>query len=180
MKLKKNFISICLTISIFFLQNVYAQKDLSLWSNFDFFVGEWEGYETGKAGIGKGERTIEFIMQGKYLHWKNKSTFEPQEKNPKGEIHEDWAFISYDKFRKKFVMRQFHVEGFVNQYILDSLSSDKKKLIFFSEAIENVPSGFIAKLTYEIINENEFKEYFELSPPGKELMLYSENHWKRK
>ncbi|MBU2584537.1 MAG: hypothetical protein KKH32_04325 [Bacteroidetes bacterium] len=176
----KNFRSFYSVIFVLFFQSVYAQKDIGIWKDFEFFLGEWEGHQTGKSGIGKGERTIEFIMQGKYLHWKNKSTFEPQEKNPKGEVHEDWAFISYDKMRKKFVMRQFHVEGFVNQYILDSVSSDSKKLIFVSEVIENVPADFRARLTYEIKGESEFFEYFELVQPGKDFMLYTKNHWKKK
>jgi len=46
---------------------------------------------------------------------RNQSTYPPQAKNPKGEQHEDRGFISYDKARKKFVLRQFHVEGFVNR-----------------------------------------------------------------
>jgi len=39
-------------------------------------------------------------------------------------MHENWDIISWDRGRAKCVLRQFHVEGFVNQYILDSLSSD--------------------------------------------------------
>lgn len=161
---------------------VYSQAidDQDVWRDFEFLVGEWKATESGRIGEGRGERKIEFILQDKYIHWKNKSIFEPQEKNPNGEVHEDWAFISYDKIRKKYVMRQFHVEGFVNQYVLDSVSNDKKKLIFLSEAIENVPSGFRAKLTYEIISKNEFKEFFELAPPSKEFALYTTNHWRRK
>ena len=50
--------------------------------------------------------------------------------------------------RKTFVFRQFHGEGFVNQYTLDSLSGDKKMLVFVSEAIENIPQGWRARETY--------------------------------
>lgn len=176
----KNFRSFYSVIFVLFFQSVYAQKDISIWKDFDFLIGEWETIETGRIGEGRGERKIEFILQDKYIHWKNKSIFEPQEKNPIGEVHEDWAFISYDKMRKKFVMRQFHVEGFVNQYVLDSVSSDSKKLIFVSEVIENVPADFRARLTYEIKGESEFFEYFELAQPGKDFMLYTKNHWKKK
>jgi Domain of unknown function (DUF6597) len=35
-------------------------------------------------------------------------THPPQEKNPKGEAHEDVGFISYDEAAQKLVLRQFH------------------------------------------------------------------------
>jgi hypothetical protein len=44
------------------------------------------------------------------------------------------------------VFRQFHVEGFVNQYALDT-SSTADRLVFLSEAIENIPAGFRARET---------------------------------
>ena len=71
----------------------------------DYFVGAWDDAESGLAGIGKGDRTYEFIMDGKHLYAKNRSRFEPQEKNPKGETHEDRAFFSYDGIREKVVLR---------------------------------------------------------------------------
>ena len=45
-----------------------------------------------------------------YLHLQNRSVYDPHPKNPKGEIHEDWGMISYDKSRKHFFFRQFHVD----------------------------------------------------------------------
>jgi len=160
---------------------IFAQTEEKgdIWEPFKYFVGSWKGHETGKAGIGKGERTYEFIMKGKYLHCRNKSVFEPQEKNPKGEVHENWDFFSYDKIRKTFVLREFHIETFVNQYTLDSLSVDKKTIIFVTESIENLPPGFRARVSFFIKNENEFSEKFEIAAPEKEFELYIENFWKR-
>lgn len=40
-----------------------------------------------------------------------------------------------------FVFRQFHSEGFVNQYILDKKDSEMNELTFISEQIENAPEG---------------------------------------
>ncbi len=149
------------------------------WQPFKFFVGSWKGHETGKAGIGKGERSYEFIMKGKYLHCKNKSVFDPQEKNPKGEVHEDWTFLSYDQMRKKFVLREFHIEGYVNQYVLDSLFEDSKEMVFMTEAIENLPPNFRARFSFFIKNENEFTEKFEIAAPEKEFKPLIENYWTR-
>ncbi|MGH9939978.1 MAG: hypothetical protein ACREAM_27365, partial [Blastocatellia bacterium] len=96
--------------------------------------------------------------------------------------------FSYDRARKQFVLRQFHVEGFVNQYALASAKTDGKPdgetdgktLIFTTESIENIPPGWRARETYKIISEEEFIEVFELAAPGKEFQVYSENHLKRK
>jgi hypothetical protein len=131
-------------------------------------------------GTSKVEREYRFVLNDKFLEMKNKSTYEPQEDNPKGEVHEDCGLFSYDQGRKKFVFRQFHVEGFVNQYVLDSLPADGKTLIFVTEGIENIPSGWRARETYNILNDDEFTETFELAPPEQEFELYITNHFKRK
>jgi hypothetical protein len=160
---------------------VWAQTSppIDVWEPFQFFVGKWIGEETGKAGIGEGERSYELVLGGKYLHFKNKSTFKPQEQNPKGEVHEDWTFYSYDRFRKTFIMRQFNIEGLVNQFVLDSLSTDGKTLVFISEQVENGPAGFRARMTYNITDAHAFVETFELAPPEKEFTVYLKNSWKR-
>ena len=41
---------------------------------------------------------------------------------------------------KKLVFRQFHVEGFVNQYVEDAESS-AARIVFTTESIENIPAG---------------------------------------
>ena len=48
-----------------------------------------------------------------------------------------------------------------------------------SKNIENIASGWRARETYLILNENEFIERFELAEPGKDFGLYSEAHLKR-
>ena len=55
-----------------------------VWEPLKYFVGSWEG-----SGDSKVEREYQFVLKGKYLQAKNESTYLPQEKNPKGEVHED-------------------------------------------------------------------------------------------
>lgn len=148
-------------------------KQDTTWAAFKKFSGRWEGRSEGAPGIGRYEREYAFVLNNKFIEVKNKSTYELSEKNPKGEVHEDHGFISYDKTRKLFVLRQFHIEGFVNQYKLESVSPDRKTIVFISEAIENIPSDFRAKETYTFKNENEFTEVFELAEPGKDFQVYS-------
>ncbi len=143
-----------------------------------FFVGTWRGEQAGEPGRGTSERTYEFVLNNRFLQVRNTSTYPPQAKNPKGEVHHDMGMIGYDKARKKFVFRQFHVEGFVNTYV-EQESGGPNKLIFASEAIENIAPGWRARETYMILNKDEFIERFELAEPGKEFTLYSEAHLKR-
>jgi len=71
------------------------------------------------------------------------------------------------------MLRQFHGEGFVNQFKLDSISPDKRTMVFITEAIENIPKGWRAKETYRFLNDGELEETFELAPPAKDFSVYS-------
>lgn len=150
-----------------------------MWSSFEFFIGAWKGTGEGKPGISEVERTYRLIFNEKFIEVKNKSTYAPQEKNPKGEVHEDVGLISFDSARNFFVYRQFHVEGFVNQYTLESTADDGKTLTFATESIENIPTGWRARETYQMLSADEFTETFELAAPGKEFEVYSKSNFKR-
>lgn len=123
-------------------------------------------------------REYRFVMNGRYLEVRNQSAFPAQPRNPKGEVHEDWGMISYDRSRKTFVLRQFHVEGFVNQYAAEPVRDGV--LRFQSEAIENIPAGYRARETYTVTGPGAFVERFELAEPGKDFEVYTETRFKRK
>lgn len=148
-------------------------KQDSVWLPLRFMIGTWTGVSEGQPGKGTYERSYQLVLNKKFVEVKNKSIYPPSRENPTGEVHEDRGFISYDKRRKLFVMRQFHIEGFVNQYKIESISPDGKTIVFTSESIENIPDGFRAKETYQLIADNEFTETFELAEPGKDFELYS-------
>ncbi len=160
-------------------QEPAAAPAADVWAPFRFFVGTWQGQGEGSPGSGRGFQTFEFILRGAFLQVRNKAIFDPQAKNPSGEVHEDMGVFSYDKARKTFVLRQFHVEGFVNQYVLEGLPADGKTFVFVSEAIENIPAGFRARLTYRIVDADTFEQTFDLAPPGQELQCYSKGILKR-
>src|SRR5436190_24114264 len=75
----------------------------------------------GEPGSGKVQREYSFILNDRFIHIVNRSLYPPQAKNPKGEKHEDIGFFNYDKFTKKFVLRQFRIEGFVTQFAAESI-----------------------------------------------------------
>ena len=145
-----------------------------------FFIGKWTGKGGGEPGIGEYERSYKWLFNGKFIEIHNKSTYPPSANYPKGEVHEDAGFFSYDKACKTFVLRQFHVEGYVNQYKLDSISLDGKTLVFITESIEKIPTGWRARETYQLINSYEFEETFELAAPNENFSPYSKAKFKGK
>ena len=84
-----------------------------------FLIGRWEGTSEGQPGKGTLRREYERVLNGRFIRVRNRSEYPAQAKNPKGEIHEDEGYVSFDRARKRLVLRQFHVEGFVNQYLQD-------------------------------------------------------------
>lgn len=168
--MKKIFLITLLLPAILFAQS--TKKD-SLWFPLKPFVGIWKGEGGGEMGTGKYERTYQFILNKNFIQVNNKSTYPPTDKNPQGEVHEDIGYSSYDKGIKKFKLRQFHIESFVNEFVLGSISPDGKTIVFISTAIENTPKGWRARETYRFISDNECEETFELAEPDKDFQIYS-------
>ena len=75
--------------------------------------------------------------------------------------------------------RQFHVEGFVNQYVLERMAEENQTIRFMTEAIENIPPGWEARESYQILGPDEFLEVFELAAPGQGFEIYSKSHLQR-
>jgi hypothetical protein len=150
------------------------------WQPVRTLVGSWEGEANGEPGTGRSEREYRFTLNDRYIQVASKTTYPAQPKNPKGEVHQDLGFISYDKIARKLVLRQFHVEGFVNEYVLESASDDGRTLVFVTTAIENIPAGWRGRETYRIVSEDEFVETFALAEPGKDYATYSETRFRRK
>ena len=144
------------------------------------FIGKWEGDVKGEPGAGKAERSYGFTLNDRFIQISNTSVYPPQERNPKGEKHEDIGFFSYDRAAKKFVLRQFHIEGFVNQFIQESISEDGQTVVFITTTIENIAPGWRGRETYRFLNRDEFIETFALAEPGKDFVTYSETHFHRK
>lgn len=174
--MRKIFFVIILFPAILFAQ---SKEEVDQWRPMSFFVGSWTSTGQGCPGVSTGERSYQFVLNEKFILVKNTSVYRPQEKNPEGEVHEDWGLISYDGNRETFIWRQFHGEGFVNQYVLDSLAADGNTLVFVTENIENISPGWRAKITCHTLGQDEFTETFELAAPEKDFEVYVENHFVR-
>jgi len=138
----------------------------------DFLVGQWRGVGDGKWGTNAAERTYELIFGGVYIRGFGQSVYPKQEKNPDGEVHESLDMYSVDKTLNTLVFRQFDNEAFVTTYYLDPEASSGTTMVFVSQHLENVPSGWRARVIFEIKGENEFIEHFELDTNKGEFHRY--------
>jgi len=143
------------------------------WKVMRGLVGTWEGEGDGTFGASRIERTYELVLSGTYVRAKTRSVAE-------GDVHEDWEIISFDKMRGTPVIRQFNSEGFVNRYVLESCDTEKRRLVFVAEHIENGPPGMRARVTLELPSPDEIVETFELAMPGQELAPCVHTRLKRK
>jgi hypothetical protein len=143
-----------------------------LWALFRYFLGSWTGTGRGKPGVGSTTRSYALTLADRFVEIRNRTVCEPQESNPEGEVHEDLGLIGYDKARARYVVREFHVEGFVNQYVLEPIAPGSQTLVFITEAIENIPPGWRARTTIEILSQDHFRETFDLAGPGKPWSCY--------
>lgn len=173
----RTLITLLLTLTINTI-NVTAQQDQL--GRLDVLLGKWSGQGTG---FGNNRSTIHsefnYVMNGAFIEAQNVSEFEPTDANPDGERHVDRGFFSYDSERKIIVYRQFHIEGYVNQYILnDSLSGDSV-LVFETESIESFVPGGKARYTIHILSENEIETIFDVSFPGRDYGCFGNNRLRR-
>jgi hypothetical protein len=148
------------------------------WLPVRFLAGEWEGEAEGQPGKGSVKRSYCFVLKDKFLHEQNVSSYPAQPRNEKGEVHEHWSFVSFDRARRLLVLRQFHQEGFVNQYVLVP-GGDPGKVVFESEALENVPASWKARESYESVSPDEFVETFELAAGADPYQVYSRTRFRR-
>lgn len=171
-------IALCLVPATMVTADQQPTGETQLLSSLDPLIGRWEGTSEGQPGKGTVEREYSRILNARFVHERNRSVYPPQERNPTGEQHEDIGIFSVDRSRKRIVFRQFHIEGFVNEYVQEASSGDRT-FVFVTESIENIPSGWRARETYTLIGPDEFEEVFELAPPGKTFEVYSRSRLKR-
>jgi hypothetical protein len=166
-------------LAVLFCGTALAQPAApDVWAPVRFLIGQWEGAASGKPGKGTTQREYRFALNQRFIEARNKTTFPAQPQNPKGEVHEDWGMLSFDRARKLFVLRQFHVEGFVNQYTAGAAPGGV--LRFISESIENIPAGWRARETMTVTGPDTFTETFELAQPGQEFEIYEETRFQRR
>jgi len=148
------------------------------WKALRVFEGKWQGPTSGKPGEGTTTREYRFELNGHFLSQRDKSEYRRKEPGAELFLHEDWGMFSYDTEQKKILWRQYHSEGLVNEYELESVAADGKSLEFDTTRIENRP-GLRAKKVYRIVSADEIDETFYVAPPGKDFEVYTGAHLRR-
>ena len=167
-----------LSLILLYSSALYAQET-SL-DSFSDLIGTWQGTGSGfSSSTSVVHSEFNWVMNKRFIEVKNHSEFKPTPQQPKGEIHDDWGIISFDSARKKIIFRQFHSEGFVNQYILNDSLSNEKTFVFESEAIENFVPGGKARFTINIKRSTEIETLFDVGFPGKEMACFGSNQLKK-
>ncbi len=177
--MKKVLFGCLLTVSFGVTGVAQEQEAADTWELVRIFEGGWTGSADGRFGSSTVERTYTFVLDAAYLHEKNISTYPPQDSNPDGEVHEHWSFFSYDRARQIVVLRQFHDEHIVNQFVLNTDLTLEDVIVFDSESIENFKQDWRARERYRLISKDEFIEEFYLASPGQDFELFITTHLKR-
>lgn len=146
------------------------------WEAWRPLVGTWEGSSEGEPGKGSVKLDVGFVMNERFLKLATVADY----RNDKGQAdhHEDFGFLSFDGERSKFVFRQFHLEGFVNQYTLTSDPKADVKFELTTEKCENTPPGWRARETYRVSGDT-LQHTFELAGPDKPFQRYTKATLKR-
>jgi hypothetical protein len=143
-------------------------KKVDRWKEWRPLVGVWQGTSEGNPGKGTVRLEVSFVLKERFLKIAGTADY----KNDKGgEHHEDFGFVSYDSSRKTNVFRQFHVEGFVNHYVLTS-EPGAELIELSSESCENTPPGWKARERYAVKGDT-LEHTFELASPGKPFKVYT-------
>jgi uncharacterized damage-inducible protein DinB len=143
----------------------FGQQPDARWERLRTLAGRWEGTAEGKPGSGRTVREYRLDLNGRVLSGTNTVTYAK-------ETHEDRSVFSYDRGRKEIALRQFHGEGFVNEYRTAGAAS-ADSIQFTSFAIDNIADGWRARETYTFRGPDEVIEVFELAAPGKDFETYS-------
>lgn len=162
------------TVAALILCTVAVAQTASPLAPIEFMIGEWHGKSSGRPGEGTVHRVCERVLNDRFIECRSTVTYPPQEKNPKGEVHVERAFFSYDKAAKTIRLRQFHGESFVVTY-----SADEAGRVFVSDHVENTPAGWRARETYETPSADKWIERFDLAAAGKEFTTYSSSTLER-
>lgn len=179
-QLAKSVATILICASAFAGAACAADPEADHWLPIRRLIGDWSGTVTGEPGLGVVTRRYAFVMNDRFVQETNTSRYPRQEQNKSGEVHEHWGFFSYDKMRKLLILRQFHVEGFVNTYRHAGTTGDPDSLVFESEVFENFSNAWKARETYRFLSDDEFVETFELAAPAKPYQVYSRSHFRRR
>lgn len=149
------------------------------WAPFRVLEGRWEGTGVGYDGRTRRHEQFRFMLDGKFLQITSTTVFPSERGKPQRDNHKDLAVVSFDRKRQQYIIRRFDSDRFVVHYAMETQSADLKTFVFTSEDIESLPSFFKMRLTYKIINNDEYEVLIETQGPDGGFDLHSRTGMKR-
>jgi hypothetical protein len=128
------------------------------WTDWQPFLGTWEGAGGGGPGQGSGTFTFTPELQGAVLVRHNNAQY-PATKDKPAYRHDDLMVIYPDASGKKTHADYWDNEGHVIQYIVEFTDH---KLVMVSDTGQPGPRY---RLTYVKTGDNDLKLTFEIAPP---------------
>ena len=135
-----------------------AQKK-ELWSDWEGFLGTWQGAGSGEPGQGHGEFRFAPELQGAVLVRHNFAEY-PASKDKPVYRHDDLMVIYPGADNQKTRADYWDNEGHVIHYEVE-LSTGK--VVFVSDSAQSGPRY---RLTYVKTSADELKLTFEIAPPA--------------
>ena len=117
-------------------------------------------------------RQYELILRGRFLMGTNKTRWQPTERDPDGEVHEDVSVVSLDRATGQLVMRSFFAEGFACEYRCVESDGAAGRFVFVAEAVENGPPGMRARETF-LLEGDRLESRFDLASGEGEFKSYT-------
>lgn len=148
------------------------------WANVIFLIGSWQGATEGPAGEGSVSREYRLVLGDHFIRETSATAYSAHASEP-ASTTEQWSYLSFDRGRNRFVLRQFRGEGYIFEFLLDPAQSVGKKLVFESGRLENFRNKWRARLTLEPKGADQFIETFEFAPPDTHYELYSRTRLRR-
>lgn len=69
------------------------------WERVRFLLGQWEGTTEGQPGKGVSTRSCTLVLRDQFVEVRNVATYDPTDKRPGGEVHEDFGLMVYSRAR---------------------------------------------------------------------------------
>jgi len=169
LKLKKRVVTFCMLVGFYSL--CFGQSN-TVWTKFNWLMGEWIGEGSGQPGQGNGSFTFSYDLDKKILVRKANTLF-PKTENKPATVHEDLMIIYPDAAGIPLKAIYFDNEGHTIEYTV--VCADKS-ITFTSNKIPNVP---VFRLTYSLLDNQLINTKFEMSRDGENFNTYIEGKSKK-
>lgn len=149
------------------------------WREFRYFLGVWEGEESGPSGEGVGKRSYRLVLDDHFIEQRHTSIVAPQPKNPEGAAYQDSSMFSFDRTAGVYRLRVHYSRGFSIEYELIEHDAQAKSFCWESRRIENGRRGTKLRYRVNVVDDDTFLETYERERDQEPFREFVRNRWTR-